>query len=303
MSDAQLGSPLTDTLVVEEPGRACAWVTGSERATWLNGVVTCEVAKLQPGEGTFGLLLSKQGKIQSDFYLVASPDRLLLALAPGTRELALSELARMLVMEDAEIDAAAPELACVCAYGPRALELTRALAVELHGFAAKLDRAGLEAAVLLFPESERPSLTGQVEAAGARLATAGEWLRLRVEHGIGLFGTDYTASDNPHEAGLERVAVSWSKGCYLGQEVVFMQDARGKLKRRSSPIHIDGPAVPPGTKVLANDGAEVGEITSVVPTGESSALALARLKAPYFEPGASLAVGGSPAVVRGRKAV
>jgi folate-binding protein YgfZ len=303
MLDAQPESPLTDTLVVAEPGRACARVSGSERATWLNGVVTCDVPKLQPGEGTFGLLLSKQGKIQSDFYLVASDDRLLLALAPGTRELALSELARMLVMEDAEIEAVDPELACVCVYGPRALELSRALAAALHGHAAKLDRAGLEAAVLLFPESERPSLAGQVQAAGARLATDGEWLRLRVEHGIGLFGTDYAASDNPHEAGLERVAISWSKGCYLGQEVVFMQDARGKLKRRSSPIRIDGPAVAPGTKVLANDGAEIGEVTSVVPTGESSALALARLKAPYFEPGTALVVGGSPAVVRGRKAV
>jgi folate-binding protein YgfZ len=303
MSDAQPGNQLSETIVVEESGRASAIVRGSERATWLNGLVTCEVAKLQPGEGAFGLLLSKQGKIQSDFYLVVGADRLLLALAPGTRELALTELGRMLVMEDAEVEAVDPELACVCLYGPDAVPLSLALADALHGHASKLQRADLQAAVLLFPETERASLVSQVQAASAHFATDEEWLRLRVEHGIGLFGADYGVSDNPHEAGLDRLAISWSKGCYLGQEVVFMQDARGKLKRRLSQIRIDGPAVALGTKVLAQGGAEVGEVTSLAATAENSALALARLKAPYFEPETTLVVGDSPAVVRGRKAV
>lgn len=303
MSDAQLESLLSTTIVVEEPGRASAVVSGSDRATWLNGVVTCDVAKLNAGEGAFGLLLSKQGKIQSDFYLVVSAERLLLAFAPGTRELALAELARMLVMEDAEIAPVEPELTCACFYGPRALELSSALASELQGHTAKLDRAGLTAAALLLPASSRAALKSQAEAAGARLATEEEWLRLRVEHGIGLFGVDYGASDNPHEAGLERRAISWSKGCYLGQEVVFMQDARGKLKRRLSELSIDSASVPLGTKVFASDGAEVGEVTSVVATSGTSAQALARLKAPYFEPGVLLAVAGRAAVVRERKAV
>jgi folate-binding protein YgfZ len=303
MSDAQLESLLSATIVVEEPGRAIAVVSGSDRATWLNGVVTCEVAKLAPGEGAFGLLLSKQGKIQSDFYLVVGGERLLLAFAPGTRELALGELGRMLVMEDAEIEAVQPELACACFYGPGALELSSALASKLQGHAAQLDRAGLGSAVLLFPEVARAALASQLDGAGARFATEEEWLRLRVAHGIGLFGVDYGASDNPHEAGLERRAISWTKGCYLGQEVVFMQDARGKLKRRLSELQIEGGPVPLGTKVLGSDGAEVGEVTSVVTTSGNSAQALARLKAPYFEPGAVVAVAGRAAVVRERKAV
>lgn len=292
-----------DTLVVQEPERTIAFVTGSERASWLNGVVTCEVAKLPPGEGAFGLLLSKQGKVQADFYLLVEPDRLLLAFAPGTRDTALAELSRMLVMEDAEIEAAQPELLCASVYGPRPLELAGRLAAACRGRAVRLDRQGLEGAVVAFPVSERSAFEQAMLAAGSRFATADEWLRLRLEHGIGLFGEDYGPTDNPHEAGLERRAISWNKGCYLGQEVVFMQDARGKLKRRLSELTIDGPAVPLGEKVLASDGAEVGDVTSVVSTGESSALALARLKAPYFEPGTTLAVAGSPAVVRGRKAV
>jgi len=206
-------------------------------------------------------------------------------------------------MEDAEIEAAAPELAAACVYGPRAAEIARGAAEALRGASASLDRPGLEGALLLFPESERHALEACVTAAGGRIASDDEWLRLRVEHGIGLFGVDYGPSDNPHEAGLERRAISWKKGCYLGQEVVFMQDARGKLKRRLVELKLDGPAVPPGTKVLAADGAEVGEVTSVVPTGTGSALALARLKAPHFEPGQSLSLAGVPAVVRERKAV
>jgi folate-binding protein YgfZ len=96
-----------------------------------------------------------------------------------------------------------------------------------------------------------------------------------------------------YQAALERRAVSWKKGCYLGQEVVFMQDARGKVKRRL--VRLRGPAgaaISRGARVCDASGADVGEVTTGATGG-----ALARLQAPHFEPGASLVVGETPVVV------
>ena len=66
-----------------------------------------------------------------------------------------------------------------------------------------------------------------------------DWQRLRIERAVPAYGTDYDDRDNPHDASLERRAVSWTKGCYLGQEVVCMQDMRGKLKRRIVTLAFD----------------------------------------------------------------
>jgi tRNA-modifying protein YgfZ len=289
----------TSALVVRESEREILRVRGSDRATWLNGVVTCDVAAVTSGRAAFGLLLSKVGKIQADFYLLAAPDELLLALAPGTLAAAAVELERMLVMEDAELDATGPALACLVVHGPQALELA-GVAAELPGVVlGSLDRTGLGGAVLLVPPTSLSEVEAALGARGAGLAAEEDWKVLRIERRVGVFGTDYGPQDNPHEAGLDRVAVSWSKGCYLGQEVVFMQDARGKLKRRLVGLTLDGSVPEPGAAVLTPGGEAVGEVTSaafsVIAGGP---VALARVRGPHHEPGARLTVGEKPAFVR-----
>src|SRR5262249_53217436 len=123
------------------------------------------------------------------------------------------------------------------------------------------------------------------------------WEAHRVQHALALFGQDFGGDDNPHEAGLDRRAISWQKGCYLGQEVVCMQDMRGKLKRRLVVLALGVDVPPParGAKVAAG-GAEVGEVTSSA-RGGSGVWALARLKSPYFEGGAALEVDAHAARV------
>src|SRR6185369_3318187 len=112
-------------------------------------------------------------------------------------------------------------------------------------------------------------IASELESRGAVLATGDAWQTLRVERRVGAFGVDYGPADNPHEAALERVAVSWTKGCYLGQEVVFMQDARGKLKRRLVQLEIDGARPAVGAPISDAQGEVVGEVT----TASESALA------------------------------
>jgi folate-binding protein YgfZ len=297
--DSANAAARTSALIVGEAERGVLLVAGSDRVAWLNGVVTADVAKVTAGSASFGLLLSKVGKIQSDFYLFARGEELALALAPGTEALVLGELERMLVMEDAELRSATSELACLAVHGPKALGLASAVATLEGVTSAALDRTGLGGAVLLVPRARLDEVTASLVAGGGVLATREAWQLLRVERRVGVFGIDYGPSDNPHEAALDRVAVSWTKGCYLGQEVVFMQDARGKLKRRLAQLELEGPSPPPGAPVTDAAGEPVGEVTSVAEGSvHGRSLALARVKAPHHEPGVRLAAGGLPAVVR-----
>lgn len=280
--------------VVPEPERGVLAVKGPDRATWLNGVVTCDAVSLKPGQATLGLLLGKQGKIQTDFYLIAETDRLLLALAPGTLETTHATLDRLLVMEDAELEHLGAELGVLGLHGPGAVALAQKAVISLGGGAAELDLTGLGGAVLTVPRAQLDDAAAALVAEGAKLADPDAWLELRLRRAVGTFGVDYGPSDNPHEAALDRRAVSWTKGCYLGQEVVCMQDLRGKLKRRLSLLELEpGATAAPGARVYAEDGSEAGEITSAR-SGEGRSFALARLKAPYFDPGSALTVAGKP---------
>jgi folate-binding protein YgfZ len=284
-----------------EAERGVLSVSGSERVSWLNAVVTSDASSVSREHAGFGLLLSKQGKIQTDFYLVADGDRLLLAVAPETTDLARTELDRMLVMEDVELGDVSSSLAALSLHGPRALELARAAAAGFGGVFGALDRTGLGGAVLVVPRQALGEVTAALEHGGARLALPGDWPAVRVAHGVGIFGIDYGPSDNPHEAGLERRAIAWQKGCYLGQEAVFMQDARGKVKRRLVVLGVEGSGeIAGGAEVERASGERVGRVTSSASVGTGERFALAMVGAPDCEPGTALVIGGSPARVVAR---
>jgi folate-binding protein YgfZ len=296
--DSASDAARSGALLVKER-REILSVGGPDRVSWLNGVVTCDVAKVSPTQAAFGLLLTKIGKIQTEFYVLADDSSLQLACAPGTVEETLDALERMLVMEDAELARPPSALVCLSLHGPRSLELVTALRLPVGSSAGALDRTGLGGAVLLVPEAEVGAVERALSQSGAFRASEEDWQRLRIERNIGVFGTDYGPNDNPHEAGVERRAIAWNKGCYLGQEVVFMQEARGKVKRRSVELVVDGPVPAPGAPVATAEAEPVGDVTSAAASGVlGGAVALARVKAPYYEPGTALVVGGAPAVVR-----
>jgi tRNA-modifying protein YgfZ len=279
------------TYVVAEMDRGVLAVSGSDRVAWLNGVVTCDTTLATPERAVFGLLLSKQGKIQTDFWLIASESRLFLVVAPNTAELVRAELDRMLVMEDAELEDLSADLVLVTLIGPKARELARSIASKSQWAMGDVDRSGLSGAVLLLPRAALDATVATLEVAGAVRPEVAEWERIRLARQVAVFGADYGPGDNPHEAGLERSAVSWSKGCYLGQEVVFMQDARGRLKRRLVPVSVAAGLPTVGAEVRGSADEVVGEVTSVAPAGDG-AIALARVKAPHFEPGTKVTVAG-----------
>jgi folate-binding protein YgfZ len=196
-------------------------------------------------------------------------------------------------MEDVELERA-PDVTWVRLLGEGAARLSEALSEHALAHGA-IDWLGTgSAAALSLAEGALSALLARLAELepGARALDSEGWRLLRLRHGFPEFGTDYGADDNPHEAALDRRAVSWDKGCYLGQEVVCMQDLRGKVKRRLAVLEIAGTEPPAPDSPVAAEGSDepIGAIRSAVVRGAATAtgaapsvLAFARLKAPHFE--------------------
>ncbi len=299
-SDTVPQGPPEPVLVVLQPSRGTLAVTGSEAKSWLNGLVTCDVLKVSEGSGAFGLVLNKQGKIQSEAEIIATAEGLLVGVSPGVADKLALSLDKFLVMEDCELSDASAAYSWADFHGVGAAALADAAARACGGTAAVMNFTGQGAASVVFERERLQELERFIERTPAlKRASDEEWEALRIAQALGRFGVDYGESDNPHEAALDRRAVSWSKGCYLGQEVVCMQDMRGKLKRRLVALSLSDsgelPAV--GSPVTAAGAAEaVGELTSVARSPQTGKLlALAKLRTPYFEGKEALGVLGKPA--------
>ena len=294
--------PPEPVLVVLQRDRGTLRVTGPEAKSWLNGLVSCDVLPVADGRGAFGLALNKQGKIQSEIEIVATPAGLLVGVSPGVDEKLARALDKFLVMEDAELSVESAAFSWADFHGLGAGPLAESAARACGGHAAVMGFTGDGSAALVFEPAALPELERFIARTPAlQLASDAEWEAYRIQHALGRFGVDYSDADNPHEAALDRRAVSWSKGCYLGQEVVCMQDMRGKLKRRLVALALDTSELPvagePVTSTAGGSTETVGQVTSAAWSSVSgNAVALARLKGPYFEGKLPLSLAGKSAV-------
>jgi folate-binding protein YgfZ len=294
---AQVQAAKETALAVQHADLAVLVVTGKDRVTWLNGLLTCDIAKRAPGSAVYGLVVERKGHVLSDVVVVMDEategcERVLLVVPVFAVESLRAHLEHYLVMEDAEV-APATGYEVWSVHGPRAGEALEA-ARAARGVGGTLDRTGLGGAMVL----AAPDVTREVGAAIAGVATVGDdagWEALRLERGVPLFGVDFDDKTYPQEAQLEKVAVSFDKGCYLGQEVVCMLEMRGHVKRKLVPVVLDDGAPPPrGAPVTDETGAPVGEVTSA---GTSPTLgkpvAMAMVKRAFAEAGKRLVVAGA----------
>lgn len=299
-------SPLREALtqgavVVPRVGWGTLRVTGPDRVSWLNGIITCHVAEVTETRGAWGLLLSKQGKIEAELQVVADADSLLLGISGGEAHAVQETLERYLVMEDAEIEEV-PSARWWQLYGPRAVETARGSAAgSVAGALAwgSMSWSARGSAALVGKVEQASAIEEALRAAGASITTPEAWEPERVRLGLVSYGIDFGPEDNPHAAGLERRAVSWTKGCYLGQEVVCMQDMRGKVKRRLA--RLERETAPEswlsGEPVHDAAGTEVGQVKS-----GAGRFAIASLRVPADQPGGRVVVGGVSAVVHALEA-
>jgi folate-binding protein YgfZ len=282
--------------------------TGPDRATFLQGMLTNDVAGLAPGGGCPALLLTIQGRVTADVRVAALDDRLRLDVDVRARDAFVDALEHLLVADDAEL-APVAEVALIGLEGPGAAALVPAVAglppwshveADVGGVGVRVQRASLVrgAGVALHVPAERAGVVWDaLAAAGARPCGQRALEGRRVEVGVPRIGVDMGEKTLVLELPVDD-AVSQTKGCYLGQEVVARGTARGHVNRRLAGLLIDGPAPARGAALLA-DGKEVGQLTTIAHAfGVGGVAALGFVRREHWEPGTVLAVGEGGASAR-----
>jgi tRNA-modifying protein YgfZ len=286
----------TSVLVVKAADRAAISVTGKDRLGWLNGLVTQELGRLGPGDATYSLLVEKKGKIQSDLYVIMGQHEIVLAVPSAMREALVATLDHYLIMEDVELTT--PDLAFYLAHGPKASEVRAAVNAS---FAGALDLLGTGGVIMCGGADLDQKIAPAVSALGGALGDEATWEALRIERGLPRFGVEVDGSLYPQEASLEKLGVSFQKGCYLGQEVVYMLENRGHVKKRLVPLDLEeGDDAPdPGAEVTTPEGDTVGDVRSAAMGPlRGRPVAIAMVKWAQAKGGTALRVAGRAARVR-----
>jgi folate-binding protein YgfZ len=236
------------------PERGVLAVTGSDRARWLDGMVTNEVKSLAPGGLRHALALTREGRIVAEVWVLARADALLLELERAAIPALTAHLEKFIVADDVTLRDASAEWARF------ALEGAGAAALAEGAIVADYSLAGGEGVQILAPAAEATALRDRLLAKGAVSGTPEELEVLRIEAGVPRQGRELTLEVLPAEARLDR-AVSETKGCFTGQEVVTRMRSRDRVSHLLVALRFEGRAPAPGTELrLANRA--VGNITS-----------------------------------------
>lgn len=295
--NAQIEAMERGALVRAMPRLTTIVVTGPDRQTWLAGMLTADIKSLSPGRGSYALSVAKNGRLQAEVWVCLDAERILLGVAEPLADGLVEAMNRYLIMEDAEIARAAEPMSWWLAHGPEAKAVAEA--ARSIGAVVGLGSLGeIETAVIVVPEGAHPSL-GELftQPRGALLATPEGWERVRIERMLPEFGVDFDVGCYPQEACLESLAVSFNKGCYLGQEAVFMLEKRGHVQKRLVRLVLDGEEAPAaGAEITTPDGKKVGAVTSsIADEGKSWVIGSVRYK--QTASGTELEIGGRPATV------
>lgn len=289
---AMSGDAATDPLAYFDPDTRVLCARGSERVSWLNGLVTCDVSKLVVGAAMPGLLVEKKGKITAELLMAEIDGALVVAVTAGRVAKVHEVFEHHLIMEDVELTAGGYDVLFL-----RNVAVADLAGKGLPGTLLSLERAHGPEAVLLVPTAERAGAEQALRGLGINVVDAAAFERARIAAGMPRFGVDYGESHYPQEAALEKVSVSFAKGCYLGQEVVYMLENRGHAKRKL--VHLRGDAPIALGAVTTKEGEAAGEITSASQVGDAC-FALAMLKSAAAKPGVELRAGNVTLTVTDR---
>jgi folate-binding protein YgfZ len=273
-------------------------LSGSDAKSFLQGQVSNDVEGLAPGTGCYAAFLTPKGKMLGDLRILDAGDELLL----DTERVALQELFNMIrrfsVGYDVELHKRTLERGLLSLIGPTAAELLGParlgerehshIEVEFHGVAARAIRTDV-GVDLLCDSADTARLDVALAKSGAAPVSLEAVECLRIEHGRPRYGVDLDDSVIPQEAGLNERAISFTKGCYVGQETVARLFYRGKPNRQLRGLRCSAPLS--GGETLSFEGRAVGRVssTAVSPRFGPIALALIRREA---APGCVVSIDG-----------
>jgi folate-binding protein YgfZ len=270
-------------------------LTGDEAAAFLDAQVSNQVTDLAPGTGRYAALLTNKGKMLGDLRILhtqTDPPGLLLLTERVALQALFDHVRRGLIGWDAELHKRTLELGLLSLIGPGSDTVAAAAGLpvpggEEHGVIGIVARTDVGLDVLP-AAAEVDAVRNRLMAAGARPIAEAIAEVVRVERGRPRYGVDLDASVMPEEAGIVDRAVSFTKGCYVGQETVARLHWRGKPNRHLRGLTLDGPAAS-GDALRAGDR-EVGQVRSTVDSPRLGPIALAFVRR-EVEPGAAVEVG------------
>ncbi len=277
-------------------------LTGEDRARLLHAMTTNHIQQLTPGTGCYAFFLNDKGRILSDANILCRPDHFLLDLEPEAREKIYQHLDHFIIADDVTLEDATPQLSTIALEGPLAVDVLQKAGAPIPAadystvdwcsrVVARLNSSGGVGFFIFVPVAEKGALIDQLEASGALAADADSFRVVRLEHGKARYGEDIGERFLAQEANQPH-ALHFSKGCYLGQEIVERVRSRGQIHRMLMPLVLDTETPPePGAKLETGD-AGVAEITSAAYSPAlSKVVALAYVRTEHARPHTEIKLG------------
>ena len=284
-AEAEYHALIASAGLADRSHRGLLQLTGEDRIRFLNGQTTNDVASLQPGRAIYTTFVNAKGKMRADGNILVFADRLWIDVEAGCDSALAADLDKFLIADDVQVENLTARFVRLAVIGPRAPEVVHHPDMEVPAeancfiesacgkFGSPVVLRSFFGADLFFEffcavEHAQALATALDEAAKK---VDGRWIgwqaleMRRVELGIPRFGADMDQNTLPPEAGIESRAISYTKGCYIGQEVISRIRSVGRVNRHLAGLKFAGnkEGVPPGSR-LTQGSAEVGQVTSCV---------------------------------------
>ena len=296
-------------------------LSGKDRASYLQGLLTNDVVALKAGQGCYAAYLTAQGRMIADLHVYELGDVMLATLAGDVKDTVLAKLDQFIFTEDVQLGDVTGTFAQIAVVGPDAAQMA---ATVLGGVTADVLRALVEhgnlrtewaggaAIVVRVTDTGEPgydvfvdrqqadALTSSLADAGAVEIDAATADAVRIEDGVAVFHRDMDEDTIPLEAGIESRAISFSKGCYVGQEVVIrvLHRGHGRVARKLVGLSIEGADAPAAGATIRSGEREIGGVTSsTVSPALRRPIALGYVHRDFVAPGTKVTVGDASAEV------
>jgi folate-binding protein YgfZ len=285
-------------------------VIGDDRVTFFHGMCSADVKNAAPGTILPALILTEHAHVIAELFIWVMEDALLLDIDADAWTRARAHLERLLVADDVEfedelelpiVDVEGPEATAVIQIGSgvtasleKAWSHNGKASSSIERLVGNMQRFGAPALSLIVPTAGAASVVARMieQVPGARMIEAEILEIIRVENGIAKVGVDTTDKTIALEARLNR-AISFNKGCYVGQETIERATARGGLKKRLLGLRLENTGVPERGAIVSLQSKEVGRVSSAVRSPRFGVIALAILHHSAWTPGIAVTIGES----------
>ena len=277
---------------------------GKDRGPYLQGLLTNDIQALTAGTGCYAAWLTPQGRMLTDMHVLEAGDMILLDVPAAQAQPTLQRLDQFLFSEDVQLSDLGRALSAVWIHGPASAHILETIVSGASGLPAwsdyrnqrfdfrgssiviaQISQLGVPGYCVYAESGQADALTAALASEGAVAASPAALEAARIEAGYPLFGVDMTDDTIPLEAGIEDRGISFTKGCYVGQEVIIrvLHRGHGRVARRLVGLRIQGNVPEAGSRIYV-DTREIGFITSAADSPTLGSIALGYIHRDFVTP-------------------